>query len=116
MNNFRELKIWQKGIDIAVAIYKLTEQFPSNEKYALTSQMKRSGVSISSNIAEGAGRNSSKDFAHFLDISVGSSNELETQLIIAERLSFISEKESQILIGEINEVQKMTRKLISTVR
>lgn len=116
MHNFRELKILQRGIETVIDVYKLLEQFPNSEKYGLASQMKRCAVSIPSNIAEGSGRNSDKDFAHFLDISIGSSNELETQLIIAEKLKFITNTESEKLIAEINEFQKMTRKLISTVR
>lgn len=116
MHNFRELKVWQRGIEIVTEIYKLLDSFPESEKYGLASQMKRCSVSIPSNIAEGSGRNTPKDFAHFLNVSIGSSNELETQLIIAENLDFISNTETEKLISEINEFQKMTRKLISTVR
>src|SRR5688572_26720461 len=89
MNNFKDLKIWQKSVDLAVRIYEITKAFPKDEMYGLTSQMRRSAVSISSNISEGSGRNTDKDFNYFLGISYGSSCELETQLIIAERVRLI---------------------------
>lgn len=116
MHNFRELKVWQRGMELVVNVYSLIDNFPDSEKYGLASQIKRCSVSIPSNIAEGSGRNTPNDFAHFLNISIGSSNELETQLIIAGKLGFISNTEIEKLISEINEFQKMTRKLISTVR
>src|SRR6478752_105162 len=91
MNNYKELKVWQKSVDLAVKRYRSTGNFPREEIYGLTSQIRRSAVSIPSNIAEGAGRNSKKDFNNFLGISNGSSCELETQLIIANRVEFLSE-------------------------
>ncbi len=87
MRNFKELRIWQKGIDIAVKTFKLTDTFPKEDKYGICQQMTRSGVSIPSNIAEGSSRRSEKDYARFIEISIGSSFELETQLIISEKLS-----------------------------
>jgi len=92
MNNiksYKDLLIWQKGIVLVVKIYKLVQTFPQEELYSLTSQIKRSSVSIPSNIAEGYGRNTDKSFSYFIDISRGSLNELETQLIIAKELEFI---------------------------
>lgn len=83
MKNFKELRIWQKGIEIAVKSYKATETFPEQEKFGITSQITRAGVSIPSNIAEGSSRKSVKDYARFIEISLGSSFELETQLLIA---------------------------------
>lgn len=86
MRNFEELKIWQKGIDVAVKNFHLTETLPKGDKYGLAQQMNRCGVSIPSNIAEGSSRRSEKDYARFIEISIGSAVELETQLLIAERL------------------------------
>jgi four helix bundle protein len=88
MRNFKELKIWQKGFDIAVECIKLTQGFPSEQKFALTSQINRSGVSIPSNIAEGSSRSSEKDYNRFLEISLGSCFELETQLLISQAVNF----------------------------
>ena len=107
MNNYKELKLWQKSVDLAVKIYKTTTSFPKEEMYGLTSQIKRSAVSVPSNIAEGAGRNSKKDFNNFLGISTGSSCELDTQLIIATRVGFLDDASLQFLQNEITEIQKM---------
>ena len=84
MRNFKQLKIWQKGLAIAVHTLKLVETFPKEERYGLGLQITRAAVSIPSNIAEGSSRSSEKDYARFLEISLGSSYELETQLLIAE--------------------------------
>lgn len=89
VKSYKELLIWQKGIKIVVLIYKLTKDFPKEEMYALTSQLKRASVSVPSNIAEGFGRQTDKSFNHFLNISRGSLNEIETQLIIAKELDFV---------------------------
>ncbi len=107
MHNFKELKIWSKSIDITVDMYKETSSFPSEEKFNLISQMRRSAVSIPSNIAEGAGRNSDKEFNQFLGIAKGSSFELQTQIIISNRLNFISNEKFEELNSSIEEVQKM---------
>lgn len=108
MNRFKNLKIWKKAVELAIRIYSATQSFPEEEKYGLTSQMRRCAVSIGSNIAEGAGRGSNKEFVHFLNIAYGSSYELETQLIIANELQFINESVARELFDEINELQKMT--------
>ena len=89
VKSYKDLLIWQKGIDIAINLYELVEDFPKEEMYALTSQAKRASISISSNIAEGYGRNSTQSYIHFVSISIGSLFELETQLIVAKRLQFI---------------------------
>jgi four helix bundle protein len=107
MNNYKELKVWQKSIDLAVKIYETTKTFPREEMYGLTSQIRRSAVSIPSNIAEGAGRNTKKDFNNFLGISNGSSCELDTQLIIASRVDFIDAALLEVLQKDISEIQKM---------
>lgn len=82
MHQFKELTVWQKAVDLATDVYRYTKNFPAEEKFGLTSQIRRSVVSISSNIAEGVGRKSKKEFKHFLDIAYGSASELETQLLV----------------------------------
>lgn len=106
MHNLKELKIWNKAIELATEIYRLTAEFPVEEKYGLTSQLRKSAVSIPSNIAEGAGRNTNKEFCHFLGISHGSSYELQTQLIISHNLNLVDRKVEQTL-NRIDEIQKM---------
>jgi four helix bundle protein len=107
MNNLKELKIWNKAIDLTVDIYKATSTFPSDERFGLISQSRRSAVSIPSNIAEGAGRNSKKEFANFLGIANGSSYELQTQLVISNKLSLLDDDLLNDLLGQIDELQKM---------
>ena len=89
IKSYKDLLIWQKGIDISIKLYELVQDFPKEEMYALTSQLKRAAVSIPSNIAEGYGRNSTQSYIHFVSISRGSLFELETQLIVAQKLKFI---------------------------
>lgn len=108
-HNFKELKIWQRSIDLAVKVYSLSSHFPDAERFGLVSQARRSAVSVPSNIAEGSGRGSDKDFARFLDMSLSSAFELETQLIIANRLGFkgTDNQEYDSTLSELNEVQNM---------
>jgi four helix bundle protein len=112
MHNFQNLKIWQKAMDVAEKTYVLSAHFPVEEKYGLTSQVRKSAVSIPSNISEGAGRNTDGEFKNFLGISNGSTNELFTQLILAHRLNLVSEKQAQPLINDLIEIQKMNYTLI----
>ncbi|MBQ0732790.1 four helix bundle protein [Aquimarina celericrescens] len=107
MHKVEDLKIWKKSIDLAKSVYKLTSALPSNEKYGIISQIKRSVVSISSNIAEGAGRNSNKEFKHFLSIANGSAYELQTQLILTIELNLLSKEKVQPSIDMLTEIQKM---------
>ena len=107
MHNLKELKIWNKAIDLTVDVYKATASFPSDERFGLISQSRRSAVSIPSNIAEGAGRNSNKEFSNFLGISNGSSYELQTQLVISNRLSLMDDNTLNNLLTQIDEIQKM---------
>jgi four helix bundle protein len=106
-HNFKNLKVWQKSVDLAVKVYELTKSFPAEERFGITSQMRRSSVSIPSNIAEGTARNSSKAFSNCLDISLGESFELETQAIIANRVGIINEEQFSQFNDEVSEVQKM---------
>ena len=107
MNNLTELKIWNKAIDLAVDVYEATSNYPTDERFGLTSQSRRAAVSVSSNIAEGAGRNSKKEFCHFLGIANGSCYELQTQLIISNKLKFIDNEILESLLQQIGELQKM---------
>ena len=107
MHKIEDLKIWQKSIELTTLVYKVVALLPSDEKYGLTSQIKRSSVSIASNIAEGAGRNSNKEFKHFLSIANGSAYELQTQLILTIELNLISKEKIQPLLNLIIEIQKM---------
>jgi four helix bundle protein len=106
MHNLKELKIWNKAINLAVDVYKATAKFPSDERFGLTSQSRRAAVSIPSNIAEGAGRNSKKEFANFLGIANGSSYELQTQLVISNKLNLLDDAVLNNLT-ELDELQKM---------
>lgn len=91
MDSHKDLKVWQESMDLVVEVYKISKHFPKEELYALTSQMKRSAVSIPSNISEGAGRKGKAEYCRFLYIALGSASELETQIEIAYRLNFISD-------------------------
>lgn len=111
MHKYKDLKVWQKSIDLVVEIYKATADYPKDERFGLISQTQRCAVSIPSNIAEGAGRNSDKEFVQFLAISNGSSYELETQVIVAERLNFITKEKSDMICEKLDEIQKMNYNL-----
>jgi four helix bundle protein len=114
-HNFKNLKVWQKAVELAVLVYEVTKSFPTEEKFGITSQMRRSSVSTSFNIAEGSARNSSKAFCNCLDISLGESFELETQLIIAFRTGILPEEKFSLLSLEIAELQKMVIGFKNTV-
>jgi len=107
MHKYKELKVWQKARKIVKDVYKVSQNFPNEEKFGLTAQIRRCAVSIPSNIAEGSGRGSNKDFANFINISISSAFELETQLILALDLNFIKEEEFESLSEDIQEIQKM---------
>ena len=103
-HNFRELKIWKDSLDLVKIVYLTTQKLPENEKFGLISQINRSAVSIPSNIAEGSGRSSEKEFVHFLNIAISSSFELETQLIL---VSDLFELDTSYCLQKIIEIQKM---------
>lgn len=107
MHNFKELKVWQKSRMLTTEVYNLTRKLPKDEKFGLISQMDRAVVSISSNIAEGSGRGSNRDFRRFLNYSLGSAYELETQMILSYDLGFMSENDFSEISEKITEVQKM---------
>ncbi len=107
MNDFRKLEVWQKSKLFALEIYKICNEFPSFENFALASQMRRCSVSIPSNIAEGSSRKSNLDFSRFVLIALGSAYELETQLEIAYELKYFDEEKHEELKGELTKIQKM---------
>ena len=109
MHQYKKLEIWQRAVELAVMVYQASEAFPVEERYGLTSQITRSAVSVSSNIAEGAGRNTNKDFNNFLGFALGSLFEVETQLIIASRLSYV---ETGHLKKIEDEIALLTNKII----
>jgi four helix bundle protein len=116
INSYKDLIVWQKAMDIAVEVYKITAaKFPKEEIYGLTSQVRRAAYSISLNIAEGHGRSTTKSYLSFLRISRGSLNELESGIILASRLGFISEIEVKKLHETINEEMKMLVSLIKVL-
>jgi four helix bundle protein len=115
MHNYKELLVWQKGRELVKFVYGLAKQFPKEEMYALTSQVTRSVVSIPSNIAEGAGHFSNKEFARFLEIGYSSSCELDTQMILAFDLEFINQKSLEEFSSKLNEIQKMIGGLIKSL-
>ncbi|MBN1820021.1 MAG: four helix bundle protein [Prolixibacteraceae bacterium] len=115
MHNYLELKIWQRSRALVKTVFLLTESFPGNQQYGLTSQIQRAAISIPSNIAEGAGRNSSKEFVRFLDIANGSAFELETQLFLSCDLGFAEIKQIEEIISELKEIQKMIFKFRSSL-
>ena len=109
MSDYKELHVWKNSIHLAKEIYLFCHSFPEDEKFGLSSQMKRSAVSIASNIAEGSGRSTQKDFAHFVSMAQGSACELETQVILAHELNFISNTDQ--VLAEIVNIRKMLHAL-----
>ncbi len=107
MHNFRELIVWKKNRALVKEVYSVTSNFPNSEIYGLTNQMRRASVSIPSNIAEGSGHKSSKEFCRYLEIANSSSLELETQFYLSFDLEYITEKELDHFIERIHEIQKM---------
>ncbi|NUY79587.1 four helix bundle protein [Flavobacterium sp. MAH-1] len=106
-HRFKELEIWKRSRQLCTEIYSATENFPENEKFGLTNQLRRAAVSVASNIAEGSSRNSSKDFSRFLEIATGSAFEIETQLLISYDLKFLPETKLTELNLKLDEIVKM---------
>jgi four helix bundle protein len=107
VKSYKDLIVWQKAIEMVLEIYKIISKFPSEERYALSSQIRRSAVSVPSNIAEGHSRQHSSEFRQFIYIALGSLAELDTQLIIAEKLQYIYEEELSLITVKIVEIRKM---------
>ncbi|MFS4491532.1 four helix bundle protein [Maribacter sp. 2308TA10-17] len=115
-HRFRDLEIWKLSRVYCSDIYESTSTFPDEEKFGLTNQLRRASVSIPSNIAEGSSRKSNKDFSRFLEIAVGSLYEIETQLLIANDLGFISDNQLAELSQKLNKIVKMTSKFKATLK
>jgi len=112
MKTFRDLQVWQKGMDMSVSVYEVTSNFPKKEEYGLISQLRRCAVSIPSNIAEGFGRNHTKDFIRFLRISQGSVYECQTQLEISFRVGFMQESVFKDMDKQYETIAKMLSSFI----
>jgi four helix bundle protein len=109
--SYKDLEVWQVSMELVKAIYQITAKFPSSERFGLTQQIRRAAISIPSNVAEGQFRNSSKEFKQFLSIALGSAAELETQLIIAREIDYLSVEESTFLLNILERIMKMLKKL-----
>lgn len=107
MRNFKQLLIWQKGMDIAARSFKLVETFPKEERFSLCSQITRAAISIPSNIAEGSSRSSEKNYNRFLELSLGSAYELETQLLIAEAVHYGNTEDRTLILQQVQDEQRM---------
>ena len=114
--NFRDYKVWQDAITFASEIYRVTSELPYFEKKGLCDQLQRAVVSISSNIAEGSARPTDADFAHFLDTSLGSAYEVETQLTIAKNVGYIKEEQYQSLLASVRSIEKQLALFIGSIR
>jgi four helix bundle protein len=101
MHRYKDLEFWRRSKDLAVSIYRLSAKFPSDEKFGITNQMRRASVSIASNIAEGSSRSSDKDFRRFLEMSMGSAYELETQLLISKELGYLDVNVCTDIMNEV---------------
>jgi len=116
MKSHKDLKVWKDAMAHVTSIYNNTKYFPEDEKFGLTSQIRRCAVSIPSNIAEGSARNTDKDFMRFLYISLGSAAELHTQLIIANNLKFLKDEEFKVLLKDTDAISKMLSGLIKSIK
>lgn len=116
MQDFKQLKVWQKSHQMALVVYRTTQAFPKEELFALTSQMRRAAQSISANIAEGCCRNGDAEFARFLYIAMGSASELECHLLLARDLNFLAATTAEELLRAVEEVKRMLAALITKLR
>jgi four helix bundle protein len=114
--SYRDLRVWKDSVEFVKDIYLITGNFPDNEIYGLTNQIRRAAVSIPANIAEGQGRNSPKEFRQFLGIALGSIAELETHLIIADKIKYLPENELFSLLPRLDDCRKMLRSLANTLK
>ena len=116
LKTHKDLDVWKSSINFVTNIYKITDTFPEKEVYGLISQIRRSSVSIPSNIAEGAARNGKKEFKQFLYIALSSAAEVETQIIISEKLNYLKEDEAKMLLDSLNNISKMLFGLIKSLK
>jgi four helix bundle protein len=116
MQNYKDLKVWEKAHEFTLRVYEVTKTFPKEEIYSLTNQLRRASSSIPANIAEGCGKNSQPDFANFLNIALGSANEAEYHLILSKDLKYLKEDNYEELLKTINDIKAMLIALIGKVR
>ena len=116
VRGFKDLIVWQRSVALAVEIYKITKEFPREEIYGLTSQIRRAAVSIPSNLAEGHARNTKSQFANFIDIALGSAAELETQLAISLQTGYLKQNDYDKLVNELTEITRMLYGLLNRVQ
>lgn len=116
IRSYKDLMVWQRSMDLVESIYRMTERLPANEQWGLVSQMRRAAVSVPSNIAEGYGRQSSGNYIQFLSISRGSLLELETQIELCIRLKYLSRIDSEKILTDMMEINKMLTSLISKIK
>jgi four helix bundle protein len=116
MKDFRQLKVWEKSHQLALAVYKVTAKFPKEELYGLTSQIRRASMSVPTNIAEGCGRNTDAEFARFLQIAMGSASETEYQLLLSHDLGFLTKAQYDQLNTDVTEIKRMLASLLKTLR
>jgi four helix bundle protein len=115
LKNYKELKVWQRSYQLCLEIYRTTKEFPKEERYGLTSQIRRATVSVHSNIAEGYGRKTTPEYIQFLYIAYGSSCELETQILLSGSLGYITAGKLEILLEGIGEIERMLKALIKSL-
>ena len=115
LKNYRELKVWQKSYRLCLDLYRITKEFPKEERYGLTSQIRRAAVSIPSNIAEGYGRKTTADYLRFLYIAYGSICELETQLLLSNDLNYVNKENLKALRDDTEEAERMLKALIKSL-
>ncbi len=116
MRSHKDLEVWKNSIDLVTILYKITENFPHHEQFGLTGQVRRAAVSIPSNIAEGAARNHNKEFIQFLYIALGSSSEIETQLIIAEKLNYLNKEKLDVIDEKLRLISSQILGLIKSLK
>ena len=116
IRDYRDLIVWQKAMDLVEAVYRTTAAFPKEEMYGLTSQLRRAAVSIPSNIAEGNGRNTTRDYLNFLGMAYGSVKEVETQVLIAERLRYIDSNQTGRLVTMTAEIARLISGLVNSLK
>lgn len=116
MHNYKELEIWKSSIKYCTLIYKITANFPEEEKFGLVSQLRRACISVPSNIAEGSARSSDKDFIRFLEYSLGSCREIDTQLLVSVDLEYIAINEIELLSNELNRIMVMINNFIKRLK
>ncbi len=116
MQSHKDLNVWKMSIDFAEDVYTITKQYPKEEMYGMVSQMRRAATSIPMNIAEGYARSTDKENIHFLYIAAGSAAEVDTQLILSERLGYIDEETSSTMQGQVTSIRKMLSSLIASIK